>query len=96
MGHPSTEANRTVGPAKETTGRCSRQGVAISLVPRLNTHGPVLAPPDDVDVLAELGPGGVPPSRRRDCHLTDTPSPSLLKHLLKVEGVQQNGSLADG
>ena len=25
-------------------------------------------------------------SRWRDCHFTDTPSPSLLKHLLKVEG----------
>ena len=26
------------------------------------------------------------PSRRRDCHFDDTPSSSLLKHLLKVEG----------
>ena len=34
-------------------------------------------------------------SRRRDCHSADTPSPSLLKHLLKVEGVQQNDSLAE-
>ena len=25
-------------------------------------------------------------SRRRDCHFTDTPVLSLLKHLLKVEG----------
>ena len=25
-------------------------------------------------------------SRRRDCHFADTPSPSMLKHLLKVEG----------
>ena len=25
-------------------------------------------------------------SRRRDCHFTDIPSPSLLKHLLKIEG----------
>ena len=35
-------------------------------------------------------------SRRRDCHFTDIPSPSILKHLLKLEGVQQNDSLADG
>ena len=27
-----------------------------------------------------------PPSRRRDCHFADIPSPSLLKNLLKVEG----------
>ena len=26
------------------------------------------------------------PGRRRDCHFADTPSPSLLKHLLNVEG----------
>ena len=25
-------------------------------------------------------------SRRRDCHFTDIPSPSILKHLLKGEG----------
>ena len=25
-------------------------------------------------------------SRRRDCHFTGIPSPSILKHLLKVEG----------
>ena len=36
------------------------------------------------------------PSRRRDCHFADTPSPSTLKRLLKGEGVQQNDSLADG
>ena len=35
-------------------------------------------------------------SRRRDCHSADALSPSLLRHLLKVEGVQQNDSLADG
>ena len=36
-------------------------------------------------------------SDRRDCHFADTPSPALLKRLLKVEGgVQQNDSLADG
>ena len=28
----------------------------------------------------------VEPSRRRDCHFTDTPSPSILKHLLTGEG----------
>ena len=41
-------------------------------------------------------PGGG--SRRLDCHFAGTPSPSLLKHLLKDEGVrlQQNDSLADG
>ena len=35
-------------------------------------------------------------SRRRDCHFTDIPSPSILKHLLKERGVHQNDSLADG
>ena len=40
------------------------------------------------------GAGGL--SRRRDCHFAGTQSPSLLKHLLKGEGVQQNDSLADG
>ena len=35
-------------------------------------------------------------SHWRDCHFADAPSPSLLKHLLKVKGVQQNDSLADG
>ena len=35
-------------------------------------------------------------SRRRDCHFADIPSPSILKHLLQGEGVQQNDSLADG
>ena len=34
-------------------------------------------------------------SRRRDCHFANTPSPFLLKLLLKV-GVQQKDSLADG
>ena len=29
----------------------------------------------------------VPHSRRRDCHFTDIPSPSILKHPLKGEGV---------
>ena len=36
-------------------------------------------------------------SRRRDCLFAGiTPSSSLLKRLLKREGVQQNDSLADG
>ena len=35
-------------------------------------------------------------SHWRDCHFADALSPSLLKHLLKVEGVQQSGSVADG
>ena len=35
-------------------------------------------------------------SRRRDCHFSDAPFPSILKHLLKLEGLQQNDSLADG
>ena len=35
-------------------------------------------------------------SRRRDCRFADALSPSLLKHLLEGEGVQQNDSLADG
>ena len=35
-------------------------------------------------------------SRRRDSHFADALSPSLLKNLLKVEGLQQNDSLADG
>ena len=32
----------------------------------------------------------------RDCHFTDTPCLSLLKHLQKVQGVPSNDSLADG
>ena len=36
------------------------------------------------------------PSRRRDCHFADTPSPSLLKHLLKGEEDAANDRLADG
>ena len=35
-------------------------------------------------------------SRRRDCQFDDTPFLFRLKNLLKVEGVQQNDSLADG
>ena len=35
-------------------------------------------------------------SHRRDCHFADAIAPSILKHLLKGEGVQQNDSLADG
>ena len=35
-------------------------------------------------------------SRRRDCHFTDTPCLSLLKHILQVQGVPSNDSLADG
>ena len=35
-------------------------------------------------------------SWRRDCHFADTPSSSILKHLLEGEGMQQNDSLADG
>ena len=35
-------------------------------------------------------------SRRRACHSAGTPSSSLLKRLLKGEGVQQSDSLADG
>ena len=38
----------------------------------------------------------VSPSRRRDCHSADVPSPSMLKHLLKGEGGAANDSLADG
>ena len=34
--------------------------------------------------------------RWRDCHVDDTPVLSQLKHLLKVQGVPSNGSLADG
>ena len=45
-------------------------------------------------LFTSAGPAGCPPtghvscpnSRRRDCHFTDTPVLSLLKHLLKVEG----------
>ena len=45
--------------------------------------------------ISILGSGGS--SRRRDFHSTSTaPSFSLLIHLLKGEGVQQNDSLADG
>ena len=32
------------------------------------------------------GAGGVRESRRRGCYYADAPSPSRLKHLLKVEG----------
>ena len=35
-------------------------------------------------------------SNRRDSHIAEVPFPSMLKHLLKGEGVQQNDSLADG
>ena len=35
-------------------------------------------------------------SRQRDCHFAGNPASSLLKRLLKGEGVQQNDSLADG
>ena len=34
--------------------------------------------------------------RRRDCHFDDTPCLSLLKHIIKVQGVPSNDSLADG
>ena len=34
-------------------------------------------------------------SHWRDCHFDDTPCLSLLKHLLQVQGVQQNDSLAN-
>ena len=44
----------------------------------------------------QLSPGHGQDSRRRDCHFDDTPFLALLKHLIKVEGVQQNDSLADG
>ena len=50
-----------------------------------------LAPPD-----RQLG-RRQRPSRRRDCHVSDTPFSSTLKHLLKGEGCAANGkSLADG
>ena len=39
---------------------------------------------------------GAGDSRRRDCHFTGTPCVSLLKHLLQVQGVPSNDSLADG
>ena len=35
-------------------------------------------------------------SRRRDCHFSDKPSPSLLIRLLKGRGVQQYDSLVRG
>ena len=38
----------------------------------------------------------VPPSRRRDCHLHDTPCLFLLKHLIYYRGGGSNDSLADG
>ena len=40
--------------------------------------------------------GGASPSRWRDYHCADALSPSLLIHLLKVEGVQHNDSLVNG
>ena len=33
-------------------------------------------------------------SRRRDCHFTDIPSPSILKHLIKGEGGMEGGAAA--
>ena len=38
-----------------------------------------------VKALVRLNAAG-PPSHWRDCHFADATSPSLLKHLLKVEG----------
>ena len=59
----------------------------------LGERAPVAAvrPEDRYDVnfvrcALELGDPGVGLSRRRDCHFTDTPSPSLLKRLVKGEG----------
>ena len=40
---------------------------------------------DGKTVLWCTAPGA--PSRRRTCHFADTPSPSLLKRLINVEGV---------
>ena len=40
--------------------------------------------PDFSGLRPQNGSGA--PSRRRDCHFADIPSPSILKHLLKVEG----------
>ena len=43
------------------------------------------------------GAGGVRESRRRGCYYADAPSPSRLKHLLKVEGgAQWSDRLVDG
>ena len=39
---------------------------------------------------------GIGPSNWRDCHFADALSPLILKYLLKLAGVQQNGNLADG
>ena len=41
--------------------------------------------PADKDELEQYA-HPLEPSRRRDCHFTDIPSPVLLKHLLKGEG----------
>ena len=45
--------------------------------------------PFDAPPLTAYNEPGADPgthSRRRDCHFADTPSPCLLKDLLKVEG----------
>ena len=39
-----------------------------------------------VDEVVRPELGGGEPSRRRDCHSADTPSPCMLKHLLQGEG----------
>ena len=45
-------------------------------------------------LLTGLREGGR--SHWRDCHFADAPSPSVLKHLIGVEGGQQSDSLANG
>ena len=56
---------------------------------------PVKTPPMWITPAVAVGPSPpwscskhprTPPSRRRDCHFANNPSPFLLKHLLKGEG----------
>ena len=72
-------------------------------LPAWRGHAHVLGWGRQVCALGRPPRQGQPPegwagedSHWRDCHFADALSPSLLKHLLKVEGVQQNDTLADG
>ena len=56
----------------------------------------VKMPFDDPATATTLKKIGGSNSRRRDCHFNDTPCLSLLKHLIHVQGVPSNDSLADG
>ena len=71
---------------RQASQRPSRVRGCSSLRPR-DAGQPCHSP----SVLLAIGP-----SRRRDCHSADAPSPPLLKYLPKGEGGGQNDSLTDG